>query len=328
MSVSNGQIANATTFNNAFGSKQNANTWDLDQTFSDATQSNSTATGAIKVVGGVGIAKNLYVGGLLDLVGTFAVADGTDSTSSTTGSVKLAGGLGVVKNINAGGNITATGTVLGSNLSGSNSGDVAVGSFSNTPSAQGISIAGQNLTLHAASSTIPGAISIGAQSFGGNKTFNDNLSVLGSFTFSGKTLANTTPVDGQVVRFNSTGDVWSKDPSNGFDPNTSTESVAGSGTITPLSLNRKSQLLRVQGSGGAQVASTTPLGDLAAGGYLTGTVFMIMGQSDTNTLRINNNDAANGALLNGDAILLRGCMLQLVYDSDLGRLVEISRNFE
>lgn len=326
MSVSNGEIANQDTFNNAFASKQNNNTLDGIQTLINATQATTTGTGALVIAGGLGLGGNAFVGGLLDVFGTVNIQDGTESTTPATGSVKLAGGLGVTKNINAGGNIVATGTMSASNLSGSNSGDVTVGTFSATPSAQGISIVGQSLTLHAASNTIPGAVSIGTQSFGGNKTFNNDLTIVGNFTFSGKTLANTVPTDGQVVRYDSVADAWQKDGSNGYDANSATESVAGAGTITKLSTGRKSQMLRVQGSGGPVVLANAPLGSTI--GLSMGSTFLLIGASDVNTVRINHADVAGGCLLNGDAILGDGNLLSLIYDSDRDRFVEISRNFE
>lgn len=65
--------------------------------FSDDTESESTSTGAVTVYGGVGIAKNINVGG------TATVEDSTDSSSSSTGSVIVKGGAGIAKNVNVGG---------------------------------------------------------------------------------------------------------------------------------------------------------------------------------------------------------------------------------
>ena len=78
----------------------------------------STSTGALKVLGGVGIGGRLYVDNLyiensltylspnpitlgdIILTGTASMTDTTDSTSETTGSLILAGGMGIKKNVN------------------------------------------------------------------------------------------------------------------------------------------------------------------------------------------------------------------------------------
>jgi C1q domain len=91
----------------------------------------------------------------------------TQSTDKDTGSVVLEGGLGVEKNINAGG------TVSGSNLSGSNSGDVTIGAVGAAPNANGATLTGQVLNLEPADATNPGVMTTGAQTFAGVKTFED-----------------------------------------------------------------------------------------------------------------------------------------------------------
>ena len=54
------------------------------------TDSTSTSTGALIISGGVGITKNLYVGG------STAITNATDSTSTSTGALKISGGVGIV----------------------------------------------------------------------------------------------------------------------------------------------------------------------------------------------------------------------------------------
>jgi hypothetical protein len=63
------------------------------------TDSTSASTGAVKLSGGLGIAKNVNVGLNLGVLGT------TESTSKTTGAVIVAGGVGVAKRLNVGGNV-------------------------------------------------------------------------------------------------------------------------------------------------------------------------------------------------------------------------------
>jgi hypothetical protein len=77
----------------------------------DTTQASNTTSGALIVDGGAGIAKNLYVGGIVD------VTDTTQSTSVTTGALIVDGGAGIAKNMYVGGDMQVTGniTILGSN---------------------------------------------------------------------------------------------------------------------------------------------------------------------------------------------------------------------
>lgn len=57
------------------------------------------------------------------------------------------------------GNKTFTGTIAASNLSGTNTGDVTIGSFGSTPNANGLSIASQVLNLQPADATHSGGLS-------------------------------------------------------------------------------------------------------------------------------------------------------------------------
>tara|TARA_Y100001972_G_C7618761_1_gene310279 strand:+ start:269 stop:754 length:486 start_codon:yes stop_codon:yes gene_type:complete len=96
------------------------------------------------------------------------------------------------------------------------------------------------------------------------------------------------------------------------------------GTIT-LSTSQRVQYFRVSGNGGAKTLSTTPFG--TSGGFIDGTIIRLVGTSDTNTLSIQNNDVDHGVIVNGNCTLAKYNILTLVYDSELSRFIEISRNF-
>ena len=82
--------------------------------FTDGTQSNSTATGALVVTGGVGIGKNLFIGGTAnfgsntDFRGIVHVTNLTQSTLPTDGALIVDGGAGFGKNLNVGGALNVT----------------------------------------------------------------------------------------------------------------------------------------------------------------------------------------------------------------------------
>lgn len=68
-------------------------------------------------------------------------------------------------------------TMLGT--SGTNTGDVTIGTFGSSPTANGASLSGQVLTLQPANGSNPGSLTAVAQSIGGDKTFNGNVLVAG-----------------------------------------------------------------------------------------------------------------------------------------------------
>lgn len=110
------------------------------------TQSSSTITGALQVIGGVGIGGNLYVGGeivaekltiqLTTVTTTFIQTDDivqttnvTNATNTTTGALIVAGGAGIGRDVWIGGNLTVLGNATGrittsTNLAGGTAGQV------------------------------------------------------------------------------------------------------------------------------------------------------------------------------------------------------------
>lgn len=97
-------------------------------TFTNATESTSSTTGAVKMTGGCGIAKDLWVGIDLDVTGALTIdgastltgavgvagvltsGNATEATTSTTGGTIITGGCGMAKDLFIGENLDVTGT--------------------------------------------------------------------------------------------------------------------------------------------------------------------------------------------------------------------------
>jgi hypothetical protein len=73
------------------------------------TQSTSSSTGALIVLGGFGVSGNVNVGTGLTVLGTVHAASNTNSTSSTSGALIITGGIGVSGRIWAGSGISSQG---------------------------------------------------------------------------------------------------------------------------------------------------------------------------------------------------------------------------
>lgn len=88
--------------------------------------------------------------------------------------------------------------------------------------------------------------------------------------------------------------------------------------------NSKNQEFRVVGDGGAVTLNAIPF----ATQPLDGTIVVIVGHDDINTVRINDNNLNQyGCWLNGDAILKKYFTLTLIYNAELERFIEQGRSF-
>ncbi|QEH41241.1 hypothetical protein [Chitinophaga sp. XS-30] len=80
---------------------------------------------------------------------------------------------------------------------------VIAAAFSNTPDANGLTIGGTDnneLSLHAADATNPGGVSVAAQTFGGEKTFQDKVTAAAGIDVAGAAnLAGTATIDGLLT---------------------------------------------------------------------------------------------------------------------------------
>ena len=104
-----------------------------------------------------------------------------------------------------------------------------------------------------------------------------------------------------------------------------TQSIASSGTIN-VEDYKGLQYRRVTGSGSAITLSSTPFGP-STHNIPDGTVFRIMGTSNTNTVTIQHNDANYGAVLNGNCTLGLYDSITLQWDNTLTRYIEVGRSF-
>jgi len=105
--------------------------------------STSITTGALIVSGGVGVAKNLFVGGTTS-VNTVSITSTVDSVSTTTGALLVAGGVGIGKSVTIGGTMTSA-SVAATNLVVTNStvtGLVATSAVITGATATGLSVVG------------------------------------------------------------------------------------------------------------------------------------------------------------------------------------------
>ncbi len=75
------------------------------------TNSTSASTGSITTLGGLGVALNSYLGGLLDVTSTIKSNSTINSSSVSTGSITTLGGLGVALNTYLGGLLDVASTI-------------------------------------------------------------------------------------------------------------------------------------------------------------------------------------------------------------------------
>jgi len=85
------------------------------------------------------------------------------------------------------------------------------------------------------------------------------------------------------------------------------------------------QYRRIESTGGAITLDSTPFN--AASLPEPSTIILLVGVSDTDTVTLTYDDSQYGCLVNGNATLLRGYTLQLMYDDILERFIEMGRNF-
>ena len=85
------------------------------------------------------------------------------------------------------------------------------------------------------------------------------------------------------------------------------------------------QYLKIQGLLAPTIINSLPFGNtITPQDY---SEIVLVGQDDTNAVTVEHNNSDYGCLLNGDATLQLGYMIVLIYDDNLKRYIEKSRNF-
>ncbi len=108
-----------------------------------------------------------YVNGVTSAIQTQLNTKSPTASPTFTGTVNITG------------NLIATSTLAGSNLSGTNTGDVTLTAVGASPNANGASLSGQALTLQAADGSNPGLLTATTQNVGGDKSFSGRIGVFG-----------------------------------------------------------------------------------------------------------------------------------------------------
>jgi hypothetical protein len=155
-------------------------------------EANTTATGALVVSGGVGIAGNLYVGG--NIVGNITVTGISLTGNVTSGNVVTSGLVTAVGNITGGnintaGQIVATGNITGGNIS------------TNQLSLSGNVISALNVTGNVTSGNVrsPGIMSAAGNVTGGNIITNGALVTTGSSVNTNITTTGNISATGNIT---------------------------------------------------------------------------------------------------------------------------------
>lgn len=187
----------------------------------DTTQASSVSSAAVVLNGGIGVAKNAYVGG------NVFVTSAVESTSVASGALIVSGGAGINSNLNVGGNVNITNNaIMSSNLTvsgtiestntGSGSLVIAGGagiaknvniggnlSVTNTTTLNGnvnVQIATQSTGTGSGALVISGGVGIGANvNIGGNINVTNNAVMSNNLTVNGTTQSTNTTSGSLVI---------------------------------------------------------------------------------------------------------------------------------
>jgi hypothetical protein len=142
----------------------------------------STTTGAIQVVGGIGVGNSVFVGNALTVTNLIRVLSTNNATSTQTGGLQVIGGVGIGQDLRVGGTIygNIVGTITGvittaTNLAGGTSGQIPFQVNPGVTSFAGAGTSGQLLVSRGASTSGPLFVNT-SSIYVGRTVQSDNLS--------------------------------------------------------------------------------------------------------------------------------------------------------
>lgn len=176
MAVVDGQKVDAAVTNAAFMSRTQDTSTVGEVDILNTTQAIDASSGALRVKGGTGIEKSLFVGEELH-VGQDAFLNNNLEVGGDleAANAEFSGNVDIGGDLEVDGEITATGNITGANLSGINTGNISLEEVGNSPNDNGMTLNGQELNLEPASESFPGVVTTGDQTFAGEKTFQDEV---------------------------------------------------------------------------------------------------------------------------------------------------------
>lgn len=218
-------------------------------TIESGLNSASTDTGALRIFGGVGIAKDVFIGGLVDIGnnlsadgnflagGTATIESFTNSTNTSTGALRVYGGAGINGNVNIGGYIK---TINSTDSSNTTTGALIV--EGGAAIAKSLYVGGDQriLSLTDAGSTTTGALvingglAVGKTSYLGGDVYIGGIlygTVLGSISTATNLLGGTA---GQIPYQEGPGDTGF------FGPGTAGQILVSAGPAAPVYTNTSS----------------------------------------------------------------------------------------
>jgi hypothetical protein len=238
------------------------------------TQSNNTTSGSLVLSGGLGMAKNIYVGGNLSVTGTgtivgpLTIAITTQASDTLTGAIVCNGGVAIKKDLRVSG--TIYGTVSGSSLS--------ITSIGSSPNANGMTLNSSTLNLEPASASYGGIVTTGTQTIAGAKTFS-SATIVSDATVSSGYNTGCFVCSGGIGcnNINANGYITSNNVVSGNATNDSSTALNTGALVAPnggLSVKKS-----IYCGGYLNLYSTNPYVIIGNGSSTTSTAYIMRGQN-------------------------------------------------